>query len=221
MWYHLLGWISSLLFVLTWYGLAQQLITIERRRKTGMVTTHGLSINQFSSSFFAFYANFFYGISVQPFNHYLVWTRCGALVLLLGILARIWLERRSQISTIAFWAALIALIFGFCSMAFRPFPGFARLGANTLMLAVTALLVQGTVHQWLLIRRQAAVGALSFSLIRTILIKDVSTLSFALTMPLAVSWPLLLLNGSSVLTRGMLLIQMELIRKQADVPSAG
>ncbi|WP_044616849.1 hypothetical protein [Gynuella sunshinyii] len=221
MWYHILGWTSSMLFVLTWYGLGQQLLSIEKRRRNGQIATQSLSINQFASSYFAFYANFFYGISIEPFNHYLVWTRCGALLLLLVILFRIWVERRSWWSAITFWSGLTILVLGFVSMLFRPFPGFARLGANSLMLAVTVLLVQGTLHQWLLIRKQGAVGALSFSLFRTILIKDISTLTFALTIPLTAAWPLLLLNGSSVLSRGLLLIQMEVLRKRTDSQVAG
>jgi peptidoglycan/LPS O-acetylase OafA/YrhL len=214
--YHLLGVISSLLFALTWYGLWRQTRTISERRRHGGVATQSLSINQFGSSYFAFYANFIFGISVVPFNHYLVWTRCGALFLILVILWQIWQERKTQLTGGVFVLATTALVMGFASIPFRPYPVIAQIGANVLMLMVTVILIQGTLHQLFVLRRCRQLGALSFSLFRSILIKDVSTLLFALTMPLAQAWPLLVLNGASVLARGSLLLQMEYIKRSAQ-----
>ncbi len=99
-------------------------------------------------------------------------------------------------------------------MLFRPYEGIAQLGANGLMLVVTAILVQGTLHQWLTLRRANTVGTLSSHLFRSILIKDLTTLAFALTMPISIAWPLLVLNGASVVTRGGLLIQMEIMKRE-------
>lgn len=219
--YHVLGTLSAFLFVLTWLGLWAQIRAVEKHRQSAdsSISNHAtqtLSLNQFGSSFFAFYANFIFGIAVEPFNHYLVWTRCGALLLTLVILWRIWQERRSISATATTGAAAFALILGFVSMGFRPYPNFAQIGANTLMLVVTALLIQGTFHQWLVLRRYNQIGSLSFGLFRSILIKDISTLLFGLTMPLAQSWPLLLLNGASVIMRGGLLLQMEWIKRKAS-----
>lgn len=212
--YHLLGTLSALLFVLTWLGLWAQVRGIQAHSLHSDSATKSLSLNQFGSSFFAFYANFIFGISVEPFNHYLVWTRCGALLLTLIILWRIWQDRRSSTTFVTLVVACLALAGGFISMGFRPFPAFAQLGANGLMLVVTAILIQGTFHQWLILRRYGQIGALSFGLFRSILIKDVSTLLFGLTMPLSQSWPLLVLNGSSVVMRGSVLVQMELIKRK-------
>ncbi|MBU2978488.1 hypothetical protein [Alteromonas sp. C1M14] len=211
--YHLAGVISSVLFVLTWYGLWRQIGGISQRRREGLVATQSLSLNQFGSSYFAFYANFIFGIAVVPFNHYLVWTRCGALLLTLIILWQIWQARKTPFTGFVAILASIALCAGFASMPFRPYPAIAQIGANVLMLIVTLILIQGTLHQLLTLRRHRQVGALSFSLFRSILIKDVSTLLFGLTMPLAQAWPLLVLNGSSVLVRGALLLQMEYIKR--------
>lgn len=212
--YHLLGSLSALLFILTWLGLWAQIRSIRLHRKQSITGTQSLSLNQFGSSFFAFYANFMFGIAVEPFNHYLVWTRCGALLLTLVILWWLWWERRSRLTLVTLVVAIAALIAGLVSIAFRPFPAVAQLGTNGLMLAVTAILIQGTCHQWLILRRYGQIGSLSFSLFRSILIKDVSTLMFGLTMPLSQGWPLLVLNGASVVTRGSVLLQMELIKRR-------
>ena len=100
-------------------------------------------------------------------------------------------------------------------MGFRPYPSVAKLGANSLMLIVTALLIQGTLHQIIVVRRSKVIGALSPALFRSILIKDVTTLAFALTMPIAVAWPLIVLNGASVITRGGLLVQMKMVGEKS------
>ncbi len=209
MWYHYLGTLSAALFLLTWYGLAQQWWQIEIRRRTGQVATQSLSVNQFASSFFAFYANFIFGIAVEPFNHYLVWTRLGALLLLLVILAYLWKERRNAVTRTVFIVALLALAGGSLSMLFRPYAELAKTGANVMMLVITAMLVQGTLHQWWLVHKTGVTGALSSKLFGSILIKDCSTLAFALTMPLAQAWPLLTLNGASVITRGLLYVELK------------
>ena len=85
---------------------------------------------------------------------------------------------------------------------------------NTLMLLVTVILIQGTLHQWLVLRRRQHVGSLSFGLFYGILAKDISTLLFGLTMPFAQAWPLLVLNGASVITRGAVLLQMKHLQKK-------
>lgn len=210
--YHILGTVSAVAFLLTWYGLAKQISNIETLRKSHQSATQSLSVNQFASSFFAFYANFIFGIAIEPLSHYLVWTRFGALLLILAILYQIWRDRRSISTSFVVSLCAGALVIALCSIGFRPYPNLAKIGANSLMLAVTVLLVQGTLHQIMVLRRSRIIGALSPALFRSILIKDVTTLAFAFTMPFAVAWPLILLNGASVITRGGLLIQMNKIK---------
>ena len=213
MWYHLFGWLSSVVFLFTWYGLLHQILQLAKAKKATGIASQSLSINQFSSSFFAFYANFIFGLSLTDFNHYLVWTRLGALLLLLVILGRIWADRRSPTSHFAFFGAAIAIVLGFVAMGFRPFPTLATFGTNGFMVIVALILVQGTVHQWLVIRREKTVGALSESMILSILFKDITTLAFAMTMPFSVAWPLLFMNGASALSRGLLWLTMKKMRR--------
>ncbi|APE07282.1 MAG: hypothetical protein CL600_11280 [Alteromonas sp.] len=215
--YHILGTISAVAFLLTWYGLAKQIISIEKLRSSNLPPTKSLSTNQFASSFLAFYSNFIFGIAIEPLSHYLVWTRFGAILLVLVILFQIWRDRRSLSTGFIFSFCAVAVVVGVCSIGFRPYPGLAKLGATTLMLIVTALLVQGTLHQLFVIRRSQVIGALSPALFQSILIKDVTTLAFAFTMPFAIAWPLILLNGASVITRGCLLIQMVVITNKSQL----
>lgn len=206
--YHILGAVSSILFLLTWYGLSKQLNLINHRKSKKLLATENLSINQFGSSFFAFYANFMFGIAIEPFNHYLVWTRFGALVLLIAILFRIYQERKGRVNSVVYYGAVLAFLMGLLSIGYRPFPIVAKVATDMLMLVVTLVLVQGTIHQYWLLHKSNSLGSLSFPLIKSILIKDVSTLAFALTMPFSSAWPLLILNGMSVISRGVLLIKM-------------
>ena len=216
--YHILGFASAALFLLTWLGLWSQIKAMTRFQvpvsSESGDANYSLSLNQFGSSYFAFFSIFLFGISVEPFNHYLVWTRFGALILTLIIIWKIWQHRRTTISGYVAAVALLALIGGTLSIAFRPFPMLAQLGANTLMLVVTVILFQGSLHQWLVLQRRQKVGSLSFALFRNILIKDVSTLLFSLTMPLSQSWPLLILNGTSVIMRGSILLQMHKLKRR-------
>ncbi|MAI38774.1 hypothetical protein [Alteromonas sp.] len=212
--YHILGTVSAVAFLLTWYGLAKQIINVEKLRESNQSSTQSLSTNQFASSFFAFYANFIFGIAIEPFSHYLVWTRFGALLLILVILFQLWYDRRSIPTGLILGLCATAMVIGLCSMGFRPYPSVAKLGANSLMLIVTALLIQGTLHQLIVVRRSRVIGALSPALFQSILIKDVTTLAFALTMPIAAAWPLIVLNGASVITRGGLLLQMKMVTKK-------
>ena len=216
MFYHIMGLVSAALFLLTWLGLYAQIKAMNKYEHLSSDANNSLSLNQFGSSYFAFFSIFLFGISVEPFNHYLVWTRCGALLLTLIIIYKIWAQRRTSLTALVTVVAGLSLIAGFVSMYFRPFPTLAQFGANALMLVVTVILFQGTLHQWVVLRRRQKVGSLSATLFKNILIKDVSTLMFGLTMPISQSWPLLILNGTSVVMRGAVLIQMLILKRREE-----
>lgn len=218
--YHVLGVVNFLVFLLTWYGLAQQVVEIYTRKQRGVEATENLSVNQFGSSFLAFYSNFFFGIAAEVFNYYLVFTRGVALVLLLIVLGYLCVDRRSKLVRSVFVLSLLAFLAGCVAIFFRPFSAWVPDSSAVIMVLVTIILVQGTVSQWLIIRRTRKVGALSSSLIASTLIKDISTLAFALTMPISDAWPLLLLNGSSVIFRGLLFLEMRRVgnRPKPEAP---
>ena len=219
MFYHSLGILSSVVFLLTWYGLTRQLIKIYQRRQSNLTGTDGLSLNQFGSSFFAFYASFIVGIASADFNHYLVWTRTGALLLTLCVLYCLWQDRPSlRISTVLF-GSTACFVAGFVAMAFRPLPTYIIHNTDIIVVVITLVLLQGTIGQIRMLYRNQEVGALSFSLLHSILLKDVTTLAFLFTLPIATAWPLILLNGSSIVSRGILLLLMRRKQRLTDNPS--
>ncbi|MEC8374025.1 MAG: hypothetical protein VX078_04330 [Pseudomonadota bacterium] len=214
--YHVMGLVSSALFLLTWFGLWSQIKSMNKYQYLCRDANNSLSLNQFGSSYFAFFSLFLFGISVEPFNHYLVWTRFGALLLTLVIIMKIWQQRRGPVTTMVTSMATLVFLAGITSMFFRPFPAIAQLGTATLMLGVTVILFQGTLHQLLVLKRRQKVGSLSATLFKNILIKDVSTLLFGLTMPLSQSWPLLVLNGTSVIMRGAVLVEILRLKRREE-----
>jgi heme exporter protein D len=211
-----MGLVSSALFLLTWFGLWSQIKSMNKYQYLCRDANNSLSLNQFGSSYFAFFSLFLFGISVEPFNHYLVWTRFGALLLTLVIIMKIWQQRRGPVTTMVASIATLVFLAGIASMFFRPFPAIAQLGTATLMLGVTVILFQGTLHQLLVLKRRQKVGSLSATLFKNILIKDVSTLLFGLTMPLSQSWPLLVLNGTSVIMRGAVLVEILRLKRREE-----
>src|SRR5439155_18224794 len=113
--YHITGLINALIFLLTIGGLWSQLRFIWQRKSAFRAgkSVHRpaaiLSLNQFVSSFLAFFSFFLYGACLQRFNHYLVWPRLAATILTLGVLYEIMRDRRDA-SSIASFSLCLALL---------------------------------------------------------------------------------------------------------------
>src|SRR5947208_748172 len=114
--YHITGLINALIFLLTIGGLWSQLRFIWQR-KIAFHAGHSpdrpvaiLSLNQFVSSFLAFFSFFLYGACLQRFNHYLVWPRLLASVLTFAVLYEIMRDRRDAPSIASFGFCLAVLV---------------------------------------------------------------------------------------------------------------
>jgi hypothetical protein len=207
--YHITGLISSVIFLLTVGGLWSQLQFVWQRRREfprdqfpAMRATAILSLNQFGSSFLAFFSFFLYGLCLQPFNHYLVWPRLVASLLTLAVLYEIMRDRRGWLSSLAFviCAALIVIAPGLLLLN-PPVMAWGRRISQLLIVGVTVVLAQGYLHQVVLIRQSGQTGAVSLRLHQFFFIKDASTIAFAMAMGLASGWPLLLLSSVSGITK--------------------
>src|SRR5437773_2753432 len=112
--YHITGVISAVIFLLTVVGLWSQLQSVWQRRhdrtNEAGFSTAVLSLNQFLSSFLAFFSFFLYGMCLQPFNHYLVWPRLVASLLTLGVLYQIRSDRKRALPTLVFLACTVLLV---------------------------------------------------------------------------------------------------------------
>jgi len=205
--YHLTGLVSAVIFLLTVGGLWLQLQFVWKRKHVFIAggrerPTAVLSLNQFVSSFLAFYSFFLYGGCLPRFNHYLVWTRLVASALTLLVLYEMMADRRDARSIIIF-ASCVGLMLA-APIVFLLHPGGAlwgRLLSQTLIVLVTIILAQGYAHQILLIRQSGQTGAVALRMHQLFFVKDVSTIAFALAMGVRTGWPLILLSTVSAITK--------------------
>lgn len=206
MFYTVAGAINTAFILLSLVGVWAQLRKVWQRRASGTpgaIATDILSLNQFTVSFLAYLSFFVYGYSIQPFNHFIVWPRLLASILVLLILREIWMDRRSRAAISGLALACLALLCALAGLVWgQRHVDEGRVLASAMIVAVTALLAQGYAHQILLIWRSGRTGAVSLRMSQLILLMDISTLVFAFAMGLRLGWPLLLLavvSGSTKL----------------------
>ena len=207
--YAVAGAVNTGFILLSLVGVASQLRLVQRRRKRDAAAdtaTAVLSLNQFTVSFLAYLSFFVYGYSITPFNHFIVWPRLLASVLVLVILIEIWRDRRSRAATgslvvaaVMLSCALLGLFWG------ERHVDEGRVFASVMILLITLLLAQGYAHQILLIWRSGDTGAVSLRMSQLILLMDLSTIVFAFAMGLQLGWPLLLLAVVSGMTKLVIL----------------
>ena len=203
--YNSLGALNTIFIIISLIGIYSQLKTIQDRKKnhsTKQNTSELLSLNQFSVSFLAYFSFFVYGYSIEPFNHFIVWPRLLASILVAAILYEIWRDRQTRTASICLCVA--ALIFSVGTFAFfygDTYNDNAKFVSTTLIVAVALLIAQGYYHQIRLIIRSGKTGAINLKMSQFILMMDISTIAFALTMSLENGWPLLCLAIVSSITK--------------------
>lgn len=218
--YHLAGLVSAAIFLLTIGGLWAQLVFVGQRRRQAIADettterpTAVLSLNQFTSSFLAFYSFFLYGACLERFNHYLVWPRLAASILTLAVLFEIMRDRRDRLTTTAFTGC--AMVLAGVPVLLAVIPGAAAWGrtiSQSLIVVVTVILAQGYLHQVMLIRRTGMTGGVSVRLHQLFFWKDVSTIAFAVAMGVSAGWPLILLSTVSAATKLLTLWHFRWVR---------
>jgi len=204
MWYDLFGTINTIFIFVSLYGIYLQLNKIWLRKKNSQKkVTDILSQNQFTMSFLAYFSFFIYGYSIEPFNHYIVWPRLIASLLITLILFEMWRDRQSNNSFICLIFVGLAFIAGLSGLFYND--DFATQSKNVstiLILVITVLLAQGYAHQIKLIIKNVNTGAIDIRMSQFILLMDISTIAFALSMGVTIGWPLIVLavvSGSTKL----------------------
>ena len=201
--YDLFGAINTIFIFISLIGVYSQLKTVQKRKANGEdSTTKLLSLNQFSVSYVAYLSFFIYGYSISPFNHYIVWPRLLASILVAFILFEIWRDRKTNVTLWCFSCAIGLLLLSLIGLFIgQQYLDQGKVISTTLILLITALLAQGYYHQIMLIWRSGETGAVDLKMSQFILMMDVSTIAFALSMGLSDGWPLLCLATVSGLTK--------------------
>ncbi|GLX79898.1 hypothetical protein tinsulaeT_32380 [Thalassotalea insulae] len=208
--YNIFGGINTFCIFLSLLGVYAQLRTVLERKKQReklqqtlkeSVTTQ-LSLNQFSVSFLAYFSFFVYGYSIAPFNHYIVWPRLIAALLVAMILYQIWHDRKNKASLAVILISFLFLILGSIGLAFgERYIDQGRLISTFLILLISLLIAQGYYHQISLIVRSGVTGAVNLKMSQFIFVMDLSTIAFALSMGLDNGWPLMVLAVTSGITK--------------------
>ncbi len=214
--YHLWGVISSLLFMVTAYGLFHQLTIIYSRKRLASnnqleneTPCSVISTNRTFGSYFAFFGNFYLGICLPHFDWYLFITRFVALIILLLTLWEIFHERRDKWAGLLFYGSIFLMLFGMSSVFF-PASYLSQLlpVAKILIVFAVIFLLQGYIHQMRLLRKFKKIGGISKKMYQTFLLKEISTLIFAFTMDLSNSWPLILQHALLLIAEIVILIEI-------------
>ncbi len=219
MWYNIFGAINTTLIFVSLYGVYLQLNKIWLRKKSNeQNVTDILSQNQFTMSFLAYFSFFIYGYSIEPFNHYIVWPRLLASVLFISILFEMYKDRQSTTSFICLSFVVASFISGVVGLFYNDtFSNQSKDLSTILILAITALLAQGYLHQIKLIIRSRKTGAIDIRMSQFIFMMDISTIAFALSIGINKGWPLIVLAVVSGITK---LIIMYLFRWVRISPKA-
>ncbi len=84
--------------------------------------------------------------------------------------------------------------------------------STTLIVVISVMIAQGYYHQIKLIYNSGSTGAVNIRMSQFILLMDVSTIAFALTMGFADGWPLLVLATTSAITKLVIMYLFRWVR---------
>jgi len=202
--YDFFGSVNTFFIFISLLGVLSQVRTIWRRKKQGINggATELLSINQFTVSYLAYLSFFIYGYSIEPFNHYIVWPRLIATLLVGIILYEIWVDKKTKASFYVLLIALSSLIFGVAGLFYGDtFIDEGRYVSTIIIFVISLLVAQGYYHQIKLIIKSGSTGAVDLKMSQFIFMMDISTIAFALSMGIETGWPLMVLAITSGITK--------------------
>ncbi|MFZ6680531.1 hypothetical protein [Undibacterium sp. Tian12W] len=213
MWYTLAGSLNSIFILISLYGIWSQVKMVWDRKAAAWPArdvsgdesdkpTDLLSLNQFTVSFLAYCAFFVYGYSIRPLNHFIVWPRMIAAMLILALLWEIYRDRKTRLAFVSSMMAAVIMLLALSGLIFGgTFIDEGRRVSQSLIVLVTLFLAQGYAHQIGLIWKSGKTGAVSLKMSQFILAMDVTTILFAFAMGLQTGWPLLFLATVSAITK--------------------
>jgi hypothetical protein len=213
--YDLFGSVNTVFIFISLYGVLSQVKTIWRRKVEGSKggATELLSVNQFTVSYLAYLSFFIYGYSIEPFNHYIVWPRFIAATLIGIVLYEIWAERRTTSSLSSLFVAVLSLVLGVVGLIYgNTFVDEGKYLSTIIILVISLLIAQGYFHQIKLIITSGTTGAIDLKMSQFILMMDISTIAFALSMGIDNGWPLMVLAITSGITKIIIMYLFNWVR---------
>ncbi len=119
-------------------------------------------------------------------------------------------DRKSTASIVSLSFASLLGAAGILGLVFSEALAIYAMQVSTILIVVlTLLLAQGYIHQIKIIINSGSTGAIDIRMSQFILMMDISTIAFSMTMGLSQAWPLILLASVSAITK---LIIMYLFR---------
>ena len=190
-------------------GLALQIRKIWQRRISGYPRgeiTAVISAEYFFASFLAIFSTLLYGGALERFNHYLVWPRTGAVVMILYILLELTIDRRTK--KVACLTALpwMLAISGFSILIFNR--GFAISNQELFksgVVAMALILFVGNLSQVRELRSGQGTGAVSLALHSMYFLKDVSLTVFGIVLGAKQGWPIIIAGGLDASLKAVIL----------------
>ena len=213
-WVNVTGSVNSFLVFASVYGIWLQLRTIWRRREKSKsfisdeLPTEVLSANQFFVSFLAYYSFFCFGLALTPINHFLIWPRIVACILVMLIIVEIAKDRQSRATQfcqhlvlIMLLCAAAMLLTSWSSITISIDIGDIQGLASLQVVVVTLILAQGYFRQIYKIIVTGRTGAIDIRMSQFLLLMDISTLAFGFSLGINNGWPLLFLATTSAITK--------------------
>ena len=164
--FNFFGTLNSILIVASLVGVFSQVRTVWLRKRDNLNgATEVLSLNKFFVSFLAYYSFFVYGMSIEPFNHFIVWPRLIAALLVAVILYEIWVDRKAITPLSFLILAIVLLVSGVVfGLTGNTYEDNGRQLMTVMIVIITIFLAQGYIHQIMQVLKLGSTGALDIKM---------------------------------------------------------
>lgn len=200
--YQWVGTLSSILYLGCLWGVLQQILVIQYRRRQYALgdekrgfATRSLSVNGFSSSFLAFYSVYVYSMLMPHIDYFLFATRAIACAVTAWVLFELYRDRTTLAHRLPFWVAVGLMIASVLVLFFREsFMDTGKKLSIGMVMVATVLMFQGGLSQVLSIVRQGCTGALSLKMTGIFFLKDLCNVAFGAVLGLEEGWPIIIMG---------------------------
>lgn len=205
--YYFWGLVSSALFLSAIPAIVHQLRVVWKRkeqRARGSLSepaTQSISLNQIFSSYCAVYSFFLFGLASDTPDPFLTYPRAIVGILLYLVVLEIFKEHRTRGAQAAFFTCSISLLVPWVLI----FAGVrsassVQAASNVVVCFTAALLAQGNISQYLLLKRSQKRGAVSLPMHATLYGKDFAGMMFGFQIGSS-AWSIILMHALNLIMR--------------------